>query len=212
MNRSPYILAVFALLLPCRSLAILGVGDIKLDPAKEAQLLSEYLLKQSVYSETTETQSATQKNQDAEAAMHQMMGDPAAAHLSDPNAPPPTPDDTALFLARQAYVNNLAVNSNTAQYVDWCGKRNVAIAAMNAQLTNLSQSTDGRSLDWNNHAAISAQFNLLSNNFLALSMQEANIAAETRTQQKDAALETLRAERDEARRDQAEKVLAVSGL
>ena len=104
------------------------------------------------------------------------------------------------------------MNSNTAQYVDWCGKRNVAMAAMNAQLTNLSQSTDGRSLDWNNHAAISAQFNLLSNNFLALSMQEANIAAETRTQQKDAALETLRAERDEARRDQAEKVLAVSGL
>jgi len=136
-------------------------------------------------------------------ALLNMLGAPSTQHLS-PLSTEEQPDP-AYFAAQKELARRISSSpSELTRYLDWMDKRRVADAMMNEQLKTAIQENNGKSLDWASNTKVATKFQTLTNDRIALSMLEANAAAELRAQQKSITADTLRQQSEAEMRADAE--------
>ena len=138
-----------------------------------------------------------------EKALFEMLGAPTTQHLSA--LTPTDKQDPAYYAAQKEMARRISSSpSELTRYLEWRDKRLVADAMMNEQLKTAIKQNNGKSLDWAGNTKLATKFQTLTNDRIALSMTEANTAAELRAQQKSITADTLRQQSQAEMRADAE--------
>lgn len=162
-----------------------------------------YVLKESIVSQYGLVAAGNESKAASEKALFEMLGSPTTQRLS-PLTTAEQPDP-AYYAAQKELARRIASNpSELTRYLDWMDKRRVADAMMNEQLKTAIKQNNGKSLDWAGNMKLATKFQTLTNDRIALSMTEANTAAELRAQQKSIMADTLRQQSEAEMRADAE--------
>ena len=209
MYIKPLLLLAATILTACVSSAYYFTGGPVLDIVKQPfQATQDYVLHQSILKQYN-LQGATDDQKAASLdGLNQMLGAPVEqqhAALKVTNAS----HDPAYFAAQKELARRISTDrSPMLNYLNWAEQRRAADAAMIVHLESATKANNGKALDWNAHLKASMKFQTLSNDRLALSMAEANKAAEIRARQKAAVADALSGQLSADKRAEAEARLA----
>jgi len=197
--------AIFiGLAVTCHAYFVFTGGPVNGIITNAYEKLQQYVLDQSILKQYGLVNSSDESKAASTASLNRLLGAPVAENLSPTTAPGQTIDPAYDAAQRELATKVASTPSPLTDYLDWADKRRAADVAMTASMNNSIQANNGKPLDWAAHMKSATQFQAISNDRLALSMLEANAAAENRIKQKSATADLLEQQAAAERRAEAE--------